>query len=43
VLSGSDYPAIQPDRWLKDFGGLEIKDEVRQKILLENARKLLKL
>jgi uncharacterized protein len=43
VLFGSDYPAIQPDRWLKDFEGLEIRDEVRQKILLENARKLLKL
>jgi predicted TIM-barrel fold metal-dependent hydrolase len=43
VLFGSDYPAIQPDRWLKDFEVLEIKDEVRQKILLENARKLLKL
>lgn len=43
VLFGSDYPAIQPDRWLKDFEGLEIKDEVRQKILLENAKKLLKL
>jgi uncharacterized protein len=43
VLFGSDYPALQPDRWLRDFESLEIKEEVRQKILLENAHKLLKL
>jgi predicted TIM-barrel fold metal-dependent hydrolase len=43
VLFGSDYPAIQPERWLKDFELLEMKQETRQKILLENARKLLKL
>lgn len=43
VMFGSDYPALQPDRWLKDFDTLEIKEEVRQKILLNNARKLLKL
>jgi len=43
VLFGSDYPALQPDRWLRDFEALEMKEAVRQKILLENARKLLKL
>lgn len=43
VLFGSDYPSLQPDRWLRDFEALEIKEEVRQKILLENARKLLQL
>jgi hypothetical protein len=43
VLFGSDYPALQPERWLKDFEKLEMKEEVRRKILLENARKLLKL
>ena len=43
VLFGSDYPAIQPDRWLKDFEALDIKEDVRRKILLENARKLLRL
>jgi len=43
VLFGSDYPALQPGRWLRDFEALEIKPEVRQKILLENARRLLKL
>lgn len=43
VLFGSDYPALMPERWLKDFEQLELNDEVRQKILLENARKILKL
>jgi uncharacterized protein len=43
VLFGSDYPVLQPERWLKDFEALEIKEEVRRKIVLENAQKLLKL
>jgi len=34
---------LQPERWLKDFEALEIKEEVRRKIILENAQKLLKL
>jgi hypothetical protein len=41
VLFGSDFPALTPQRWLGDFEGLELKPEVRQKILLENAAKLL--
>ena len=43
VLFGSDYPLLSPDRWLKDFAGLPIKDEVRPKILKENAARLLGL
>ena len=43
VLFGSDYPALSPERWLKDFESLEMKETVRQKILLENARKLLRM
>jgi len=43
VLFGSDYPLLQPERWLRDFERLEIKPGVRQKILLDNARTLLKL
>lgn len=43
VLFGSDYPALMPERWLKDFEQLELNDEVRQKILLDNARKILNL
>ena len=43
VLFGSDYPYIQPDRWLREFDALEMRDGVRPKILLENARRILKL
>ncbi len=43
VLFGSDYPAITPDRWLADFEKLQIKPEVRPKILKGNAIRLLKL
>ncbi|MCC2273960.1 amidohydrolase family protein [Streptomyces sp. ET3-23] len=43
VLFGSDYPLISPDRWLADFAALPLKDEVRPKILKENAARLLGL
>jgi predicted TIM-barrel fold metal-dependent hydrolase len=43
VLFGSDYPMITPDRWLADFEKLDIKPEVRPKILKENAARLLGL
>ncbi|MFC4003714.1 amidohydrolase family protein [Prauserella oleivorans] len=40
VLFGSDYPLITPDRWLTDFAALDIKDEVRPRILKDNAARL---
>lgn len=43
ALFGSDYPFFSPERWLRDFDAIEIKPEVRQKVLLTNARKLLRL
>ncbi len=43
VLFGSDYPLITPDRWRRDFDALEMKDEVRPKLLKENAVRLLGL
>ncbi|GGS71819.1 4-hydroxyphenyl-beta-ketoacyl-CoA hydrolase [Planobispora rosea] len=43
VLFGSDYPVISPDRWLADFARLDIKPEVRPKILKDNAVRLLGL
>jgi predicted TIM-barrel fold metal-dependent hydrolase len=43
VLFGSDYPLITPDRWLSDFEKLDIKPEVRPKILKDNAARLLGL
>jgi predicted TIM-barrel fold metal-dependent hydrolase len=43
VMFGSDYPVINPDRWMKDFAALEIKPEVRPLILKENAVRVLGL
>jgi len=43
VLFGSDYPVLTPDRWLRDFAALPIKDDVRPLILKENAVRLLGL
>jgi predicted TIM-barrel fold metal-dependent hydrolase len=40
VLFGSDYPFIQPSRWVQDFGNIPLPQEVKNKILSENARKL---
>ncbi|MGY1714951.1 amidohydrolase family protein [Geodermatophilus nigrescens] len=43
VLFGSDYPLIRPERWIRDFETLEIKDEVRPLIMKENAIRALNL
>lgn len=42
-LFGSDYPFISPERWLREFADLPIRDTVRPKILRENAARLLGL
>ncbi|MGY1810889.1 amidohydrolase family protein [Blastococcus sp. SYSU D00669] len=43
VLFGSDYPLLRPERWIKDFEGLEIRDEVKPLIMKENAIRALGL
>jgi predicted TIM-barrel fold metal-dependent hydrolase len=43
MLFGSDFPLITPDRWLRDFEALPIKDEVRPRVLRDNAAELLGL
>ncbi|RCW45956.1 hypothetical protein DFQ14_102258 [Halopolyspora algeriensis] len=43
VLFGSDFPVIQPDRWMRDFDKLDIKDEVRPLIFKDNALRVLGL
>ena len=40
ALFGSDWPALSVERWMEEFEQLNLKPEVRQKILLDNARKL---
>jgi len=43
VLYGSDFPLLTPERWQRDFAALDLKDEVRPKILKDNAVRLLGL
>lgn len=43
VLFGTDYPLIDPGRWLADFETLDISEEARALILRENAIRLLDL
>lgn len=40
VLFGSDFPVITPERWMKAFDDLPIRDHVRPKILKDNAVRL---
>ncbi|HVC42018.1 MAG TPA: amidohydrolase family protein [Candidatus Saccharimonadales bacterium] len=41
MLFGSDYPLLTPDRWLADFDTLDIKADVKPRILKLNAMRLL--
>src|ERR1700744_4426808 len=41
MLFGSDWPVITPDRWLSDFAKLDIREEIRPKVMKANARKIL--
>ena len=43
VLFGSDFPLITPERWMQDFAVAGFKPEVHQRILKDNAVRLLKL
>ena len=43
VLFGSDYPLITPERWISDFKEAGFKPEVHQRILKDNAVRLLGL
>jgi predicted TIM-barrel fold metal-dependent hydrolase len=43
VLFASDFPVIDPERWLSDFDGIELKDGVRDLVMKENALRILGL
>jgi predicted TIM-barrel fold metal-dependent hydrolase len=43
VLFGSDYPLLRPERWIRDFEALDIRDEVRPLITKDNAARALGL
>ncbi len=42
-LFGSDFPLFAPQRWLEEFGQLNLKDGVRKKVLRDNALRVLGL
>lgn len=43
MLFGSDFPALTPERWLREFADLDIRDAARPKILKGNAARVLGL
>ena len=43
MLFGSDFPLIQPDRWIKQFAEAGFKPEIHDLILKQNAIKALRL
>ncbi len=43
TMFGTDYPLLTPERWLSDFSRLDVRDDVKPKIMMENARRLLRL
>jgi predicted TIM-barrel fold metal-dependent hydrolase len=43
VLFGTDYPFIRHEQWLDAWATLDVPDDVTQKVLLENATRLLSL
>ena len=38
---GTDFPLMDPDRWLAEFSQIELKDGVREKVMYGNACKIL--
>jgi predicted TIM-barrel fold metal-dependent hydrolase len=43
VLFGSDYPLLRPERWIRDFARLDIREEVKPLIMKQNAVRALGL
>jgi predicted TIM-barrel fold metal-dependent hydrolase len=43
TVFGSDYPFISLDRWFQEFENLDLSEEARQAILVDNATRLLGL
>ncbi len=43
MMFGTDYPWLTPQKWLEAFADLDIREEMRSKVLRENAERLLGL
>lgn len=42
-LFGSDYPVIDPERWIRDFATLDVPDAAKARIMKDNAVGVLRL
>lgn len=42
-LFGSDYPVIDPERWIRDFATLDVPDGATARIMKDNAVRVLRL
>lgn len=43
VLFGTDFPLFSPDRWMEEFDEYGFPDDVKQKIYLDNAKRVFKI
>ncbi len=43
VLFATDFPVIDPERWLSDFESIDLKDGVRELVMKDNAARILHL
>lgn len=43
VMFGTDYPMLEPGPWLEQFAALDFDEEIKRKILWENAEEFLEL
>ncbi|MFC6953824.1 amidohydrolase family protein [Halorubellus litoreus] len=43
VMFGTDYPMLDPQKWMEQFANLEYSEEVQRKLLWENAEEFLGL
>lgn len=43
VLFGSDFPLLTPEKWLEDFHETDIREDLHDRILKDNAVRVLGL
>ncbi|MDF1597702.1 MAG: amidohydrolase family protein [Acidimicrobiia bacterium] len=41
TLFGTDFPFITPEKWLRDWDGLEMSEDLTRRVLYDNAARLL--
>nr|HID59742.1 amidohydrolase [Desulfobacterales bacterium] len=43
AIFSTDFPAVEPAKWLADFEGLGLSEDVKEDILIKNSRRLLEM